>query len=121
MSRTKKYTGMGLLIYNAVQKMGIKREDAAGKLNISPSTLFGYFSKPPKDIEALIDLSAKLETNLLAFYKDRMPLKGMLDEKNLVIQGLEEEIISLKKDNKNLLYTIELQKDALKAQKEQGR
>jgi hypothetical protein len=112
---------MGLLIYNAVQKMGIKMDDAAGKLNISPSTLFGYFLKPPKDIEVLINLSVKLETNLLAFYKDRMPLKEMLDEKDLVIQGLKEEIVSLKKDNKGLQYTIELQKDALNAQKEQGR
>jgi hypothetical protein len=121
MPKTKEYTGMGLLIYNAVQKLGITREDAADKLNISPSTLFGYFVKPPTDIEVLIDLSLKLETNLLAFYKDREPLKGMLEAKDKEIQRLEEEITSLKKDKANLYYTIELQKDQIGAANKQER
>jgi hypothetical protein len=95
-------------------------ETASRYLNVAPSTLFAYYKAPPTDIEKLINLSEKLRINLLAFYADREPLKGMLEAKDEKIKELEAEITSLKKDKENLQYTIELQKKALASQKDQG-
>ena len=112
---------MGLLIRDAVQKLGKENHEAAAQyLNVAPSTLWAYYKSPPTDIEKLINLSEKLGINLLAFYADREPLKGMLAAKDEQIEQLEAEIISLKKDKENLQYTIELQKKALDSHKDQG-
>ncbi|HEV2481675.1 MAG TPA: hypothetical protein VGS79_18520 [Puia sp.] len=121
MPETPQYVGLGLLIYNAVQKLDMENHDAAAQyLNVAPSTLFNYYKAPPGDIEKLISLSEKLGINLLAFYADREPLKGLLEAKDEKIKQLEAQINSLNKEKENLYYTIELQKNALAAQKNQG-
>ena len=112
---------MGREIHNAVQKLGMENHEAAAQyLNVAPSTLFAYYKVPPTDIEKLFKLSEKLSINLLAFYSHREPLKGMLEAKNEKIHQLETEITRLKKEIENLYYTIELQKNTLNAQKNQG-
>jgi hypothetical protein len=113
MPKRKEYTGMGLLIYTAVKNLGVRRKEAAKKLNISESLLYKYFETPPKDIELLIKFSKGLGTNLLAHYKDREPLKGMLEAKDKQIRDLEQEIAVLKKNNDQLSHTIDLQKEKL--------
>jgi len=117
MPRRKEYTGMGLLIYTAVQNLGVQRREAAKKLNISESLLYKYFETPPKDIELLIKFSKGLGTNLLAHYKDREPLRGMLEAKDRQIRDLEQEIAMLKKDKEQLSHTIDLQKEKLQTLK----
>jgi hypothetical protein len=113
MPKRKEYTGIGLLIYTAVQNLGMQRKEAAKKLNISESLLYKYFETPPKDIELLIKFSKGLGTNLLAHYKDREPLKGMLETKDKQIRDLEQEIMMLKKHNEQLNHTVDLQKEKL--------
>jgi hypothetical protein len=113
MPKRKKYTGMGLLFYTAVQNLGVQRKEAAKQLNISESLLYKYFETPPKDIELLIKFSKGLGTNLLAYYKDREPLRGMLESKDRQIKDLEQEIAALKKNNEQLSHTIDLQKEKL--------
>lgn len=113
MPKTKVYRGIGQLIYKAVLDSGLSRKEAAKKLNISESALYKYFESPPKDIELLIEISRKLKTNLLAHYKDREPLKGMLEAKEKQIKALEQENAMLKKDKEQLHYTIDLQKEKL--------
>lgn len=107
------YKGNGLLIQRAVDDLGISRKAAAKKLNISESALYKYFKSPPTDIELLIELSRKLKINLLSHYKDREPLKGMLEAYEKQLKVLEQENVMLKKDKEQLHYCIDVQKEML--------
>jgi len=111
------YKGIGKLIFEAVQKSNLSREELAKSLHIGETTLYGYYTNPPTDINILIKLSRELKINLLSFYQKQEPIKSWIEGFEQEIIRLKEENQSLRRDKQNMQYTIDLQKTCLETKK----
>ncbi|PSL42848.1 hypothetical protein CLV51_11064 [Chitinophaga niastensis] len=87
---------IGQIIHETVQRLGIKTKDLANGINVGATTVYDIYKRESLDTVQLIKISVFLKTNLLQYYFEEQPLKGLVNN----------DISSLKKEFEELKLTV---------------
>lgn len=107
---------IGEYIQKRLRAKNIEDKEAAGFLNIAPSTLRKKFPLDDLYISNIIDFSKLLDEDIiLDFYYCKEPLKSLRDKQ---VKLWEDQIKALKEENTKQAVAIDQLNDHIKTQKE---